>query len=261
MIPTSPVILNAVKDPVFLWAGYHHPARHGGRGRPPSRWMSNCRPLASVLRFAQNDRLRRFLALFLALSALLLAPHSNATELTDLGQGLGYLRVHALDEAINPLAGSNDLVLDLRHTNATPDAAAQFSTVLSVRPAGSRLFVLVGPDTPAGLATGLKGNWVTLGIKDTHPEPQVMVDQSAVADRAAYDALESGATIARLISGRIEKERFDEASLVQEFKNGNHDAHPPETGPAKSIDSPPVLTDRVLQRAVHLHRALLALKR
>ena len=47
---------------------------------------------------------------------------------------------------------------------------------------------------------------------------------------------------------------------MKEFKNGNHDARPPE-GNADGTKTPPPLTDRVLQRALHLHRALQALKR
>jgi len=56
---------------------------------------------------------------------------------------------------------------------------------------------------------------------------------------------------------------------VHEFKNGHPDAEPPPAPdptaakPAGDTakETPPVPpTDRVLQRALHLHRALLALK-
>lgn len=185
-----------------------------------------------------------------------------AAELTDLGQGLGYLRVHALDEALKPLAGANPLVLDLRRATATPDAITSFAAALSGHVTGSPLFVLVGPDTPAGLTGVLKGKFVTLGIKGSRPEPQVVVEQTAAADSAACAALESGTALTQLISGKIEKERFDEATLVHEFKSGNHDAKPPEATPTPGKEAPATpLVDRVLQRAVHLHHALLALKR
>jgi hypothetical protein len=102
---------------------------------------------------------------------------------------------------------------------------------------------------------------VTLGVKGSRPEPLVVIAQTAEADRAAYAALKSGTPLAQLISGKIEKERFDEAALVKEFKNGNHDALPPgaTTASDKESAAPPV--DRVLQRALHLHHALQALKR
>ena len=79
-------------------------------------------------------------------------------------------------------------------------------------------------------------------------------------------ALGQGTLPAILVTGKIEKERFDEATLVQEFNNGNPDAEPPPlpdpTRP-KLNEAAPVkapLIDRVLQRAIQLHRALLALE-
>ena len=77
----------------------------------------------------------------------------------------------------------------------------------------------------------------------------------------------AGTPVETLISGKIEKDRYDEATLVQEFKNGNPEAappQPPDPTAAKATDAPakpPVLVDRVLQRAVHLHAARLALRR
>jgi hypothetical protein len=199
--------------------------------------------------------------LLAALCALLLGPCSFASELIDLGQGLGYLRVHHLDEAVKPLAGGNTIVLDLRQTTVAAGSVAPFAAALAARPAGARLFVLVSPATPAALADLLPRSLVTLGIKGSQPEPRVVVQQSADDDRQAYAALETGTALADLLSGKVEKDRYDEASLVQEFKGGNLDARPPENVLAKGPAAPARLTDRVLQRAVHLHRALLALKR
>jgi hypothetical protein len=186
---------------------------------------------------------------------------AQATEVVDLGLGLGYLRVHNLDEAIKPLTGSNAIVVDLRRAIATPESVAPFTVALTSRPADSRLFVLVGPDTPEDVANVLKSPLVTLGIKGSRPEPQVVVQQTAEDDRKAYDALEAGTTLADLVSGKVVKDRYDEASLVQEFKGGNHNAKPPEAVQTKGGETSPRLTDRVLQRAIHLHRALQALKR
>jgi hypothetical protein len=200
-----------------------------------------------------------FLVLLLVLSV-----SAAGTELTDLGQGLGYLRTHALDESIKPLAGATALVLDLRYVTATPEAVTAFAAALAARPAATRLFVLVSPATPAALAGHLSAPTLTLGITGSQPAPQVVVHQSAADDRRAYDALATGTPLAELIAGKIDKERYDEATLVQEFKLGHPEATPAESGaPAGAADSPDTQrpTDRVLQRAVHLHRALLALKR
>jgi hypothetical protein len=191
-----------------------------------------------------------------ALSAVL-----RAAELTDLGHGLVYLRVHSLDEVIKPLPGGKAIVLDLRRATTTPQTVASFSDALAARPTGSRLFVLVSPDTPPDIARALTGNLIILGIKDAQPKPHVVVQQSAEDDRRAYAALASGTALAELISGKIEKERYDEASLVQEFKNGNLAAKPPVPLQDKTVESDRRTVDRVLQRAVHLHQALLALKR
>jgi hypothetical protein len=203
----------------------------------------------------------RLVLFVLCLLSSAFGPLARATELVDLGQGLGYLRVHALDEAVKPLAGNHAVVLDLRHATATAEAGAKFLKALSARPPGTGLFVLVGPDTPDAIAGVLPGNLMTLGVKGSRPEPRVTVQQSIEDDRRAYDALANGAAIAELVTGKIEKERYDEASLVQEFKNGNLAAKPPAPGQANTAEPDKRTVDRVLQRAIHLHQALLALKR
>ncbi|MBI2497904.1 MAG: hypothetical protein HYV75_08350, partial [Opitutae bacterium] len=159
------------------------------------------------------------------------------------------------------------LVLDLRYTTAGGASAAELQSALATRPANAPLFILLSPSTPpALLALSRQSPALTLGPAGTEPAPKVVVKTDAASDRRAYDALEAGAALDTLITGKIDKERFDEATLVEEFSHGNPDAMPP-TPPDPTTpkadgapDKPAVLTDRVLQRAVHLHRALLALK-
>ncbi len=224
---------------------------------------------AWILRCAQND-LRW---LFLALCSLLLAPCSaNAAELTDLGQGLSYLRVHSLGDSEKALRsavpGAGALVLDLRYATANAESAGTLNAALAGHPASSPLFILVSPATPSAIIAAItQSSALTLGAPGSSPAPKVVVQTDPATDRRAYDALETGTPLATLISGKIEKERFDEATLVKEFKNGNPDAEPPPlpdptaprsaTTPGETVP----LIDRVLQRAVHLHRALLALRR
>jgi hypothetical protein len=201
--------------------------------------------------------------------ALVLAVAAHGTDFTDLGQGLSYVRVPTASDAAGVLQqagpGVRALVLDLRYTTTSDESTAALKAAIAARPAGSQLFVLVSPATPASLAPAL-ANTLTLGAPGSKPAPKVVVQTDAVTDRRAHDALAAGTPVAGLISGRIEKERYDEASLVQEFNNGDHDAEPPP-GPdptaAKPGEKMPEarLIDRVLQRAVHLHRALLALRR
>ncbi|MDB6114198.1 MAG: hypothetical protein JWQ83_1354 [Lacunisphaera sp.] len=198
---------------------------------------------------------------------------SPAERLADLGQGLSYLRVHSLagpESALRqtvPDAGA--VVLDLRYITATDESAAALRTALAGRSAAAPLFILVSPGLPIPVAQvlgNMKGVF-TLGIVGSHPEPTVIVKSDAATDRRAYDALEAGTPLDQLISGKVEKERFDEATLVKEFKNGNPDAEPPPgpdptaAKPAGAPEKVPALVDRVLQRAVHLHHGLQALRR
>ncbi|MBA3849327.1 MAG: hypothetical protein C0502_04950 [Opitutus sp.] len=194
---------------------------------------------------------------------------ARAAEPADLGEGLLYLRVHSLGESAqaleSALAGGRALVIDLRRATANPEDAASFGEALARRNSRAALLALVSPDTPASLAAALgrpPRGALTLGVAGAQPKPAVIVAQPADADRRAYDALDGGMKLGDLVNGKIEKERFDESSLVQEFKNGNGNAAPPPPpDPAKpSPEKAPVLTDRVLQRAIHLHRALAALK-
>ncbi|HET7536017.1 MAG TPA: hypothetical protein VFJ90_06170 [Candidatus Didemnitutus sp.] len=211
-------------------------------------------------------------ALFICLPLFIAAVSGRAAAPVDLGQGLSYVRVHAFaaDEAAltGALAANTALVIDLRYTTAEKENGNAFYGALAKHNGAAPLFVLVSPATPAPLAEALSASsikFISLGIKGSLPNAQVVVKQPADTDRRAYDALESGLPLAALLSGKIEKNRYDEASLMKDFRNGNLDAEPPPgPDPSKKDDDgtlkAPVLTDRVLQRAVHLHAALQAIK-
>lgn len=203
------------------------------------------------------------------ISLLTLSTLARAAEPVDLGQGLSYLRVHSLADEQPAIAKATPdapaLVLDLRYATASDESVAALHASLAGHPAGTSLFVLVSPATPSALANAVAGE-LTLGPTGTLPAPKVIVQTDAATDRRAFDAHESGLALADLINGKIEKDRYDEASLMKDFKSGNIAAEPPP-GPDPTATKPgtpekvPVLTDRVLQRAMHLHRALLALRR
>jgi hypothetical protein len=76
-------------------------------------------------------------------------------------------------------------------------------------------------------------------------------------DRRAYDALEKGADVQSLLSDYPAKPRIDEAYLEKEHIA---DSDSPEIPTDKPLPARP-LVDAMLQRAVQLHRGLLALKR
>lgn len=217
--------------------------------------------------------MKRFLFPVLCLLSSVVCLPSSGTELTDLGQGLSYLRIHSVadsEAAVHKaVSGAGALVLDLRYTTANDASAAVLQSVLAGRPVKVPLFILVSPATPPALSPVISGlPALTLGVNGSLPLPKVIVQTDPTADRFAYDALDAGTALEKLISGKIEKERFDEATLVQGFKNGNPDAAPvpppdptaPKPAGAAEKEPPVPPFDRVLQRAVHLHRALQALK-
>ena len=219
-----------------------------------------------------------FPILFLAVTAA-----ARAGEPADLGSNLSYLRVHSLAEAapeLQPaLAVKHACVLDLRYASASDEAIAALRTALASHPADSPLFILVSPATPAGVTDVItpsgENKFITLGVTGSHPSPRIEVKTDAATDRAAYDAFDHGTPLTELISGKIEKDRYDEATLVHEFKNGNTDPEPPlapdptkpknPVPPGKTNELPANATeplrDRVLQRALNLQQALLALHR
>jgi hypothetical protein len=261
MRPMRTVILNAVKD--------------------PAPWPRHA--FLRILRFAQNDTLRSvrvaLFTVFLALSLPLSALRSPAAEVIDLAPDLGYLRVHSIvleREAIAAaLLKSRALVLDLRYPLDERDAGETLRQELASHPAKARLYVLVSPATPVpvvGAIAASPARLTTLGVKGARPEPQVVVLQPPADDRRAFEAHTAGTALADLISGKIDKDRFDEATLVQEFRLGlpgdRSAGQPPGTAAesrpeaaAPAAKAPARVTDRVLQRALHLHRALQALKR
>jgi hypothetical protein len=210
---------------------------------------------------------------------LVLAVFGSAAVKPELSPGLFYLRIHVpADFAAarhDALSETRALVLDLRYVTVDEKSAEALVDTLARHPVGAPWFILVGPATPGALSPAITGSHaLSLGIEGSVPAPKVIVHTAAVTDRRAYDALDAGTPVAALISGKLEKERFDEATLVQEFKNGNHDAEPPALSriegppaadptasePATAPEKAPALIDRVLQRAVHLHQALLALR-
>ncbi len=214
----------------------------------------------------------RLLSSVLCLLFCVLCPPLRAAAPVDLGQGLSYFRVHSLaadsKQLDESLAANHTLVLDLRYPTAAKEDTQAFVAALARHTGPEPLLILVSPATPPAVSEAIwaaPGKCVMLGVKGSVPTPQVIVDQAAETDRQAYDALESGKPLDGLISGKIEKERYDEAALMKDFRSGNTGAEPPALPdptdkPDEAKKTPPPLVDRVLQRAVNLHRALLAIK-
>lgn len=200
---------------------------------------------------------RRIFSLFL----LALAP-AGATPLTrDLGQGLAYFRAQELPLEL-PAAGTaraQACVLDLRYARGDENAATTLEAWLKFR-AISRapVFVLANGETAPALLTVLApgegpAGLVVIGVAARGFYPALAVQSTPENERRAYDALEKGASLASLLVENPDKLRHDEASLARDR---------PAEGVAEEKAKPPAPPiDAALQRAVHLHRALRALKK
>ena len=201
----------------------------------------------------------------------------------DLGQNLTYLRIRRLPDdlaALNAAWGKPALILDLRHTLS--EGGKNLDDTLPVRPSPAPLFVLVGPDTPADVFAALRKRTpalITLGLPAPGLTPDIALAVRAEDDRRAYDALDAGGSIESLISEKFTGKRFDEAALVHERArdggeaagtpadaNASPDTRTQVASPANpaEVHAAPIAPqadpkDVVLQRAVQLHRALLAL--
>ncbi len=246
--------------------------------RPPAIFRS----AKNVILFSVTLVGRASSVLGLLFSVLCSLSSAHAALPTELGDGLAYFRLHspATEESALAiaLAAKNPLVLDVRYTAASKDGTPPFSQLLATYAGPAPLLVLVSPETPPVIAEALAAapahSLVTLGVQESTPAPAVIVAQTARTDRRAYEALESGLPLPALINGKIEKERYDEASLMADFRSGNTNAELPVLAGADDTlatnssvkkgppapEKAPLLTDRVLQRAVHLHRALAALQ-
>jgi hypothetical protein len=213
----------------------------------------------------------------------------------DLQQGLAYLRSSDLDADLlaveKTLTVRPSLIVDLRQATSGNETATAFARLLAHPPATARFsrIILVSRNTAPSLLKQLAASFpgtVTLAARTEGLNPDVSVITTPEEDTLAYEALTSGAALDKLLSGTTpQKVRYDEVSLTRDHANGSNShqrstAHTDtEVDPASSEQTgathatpadkakptaskppaPPV--DRVLLRAVQLHRALLALKK
>jgi hypothetical protein len=210
----------------------------------------------------------RIASLFL-LAAACAGPAHSAPLSRELGHGLAYVRVHSLPGDLPAVMGEA-CVLDLRYVAGGRAAAAPLGSWVRAH-CGRRTPVLIlanartGPDLLAGLVPrdAIPG-LVILGAPAPGFQPDVAVSVAPGTERRAYDALEKGVPVDSLVTEAVDKPRDDEAMLAREHLPDS--ALGDEGGPAAGDEAgraatPPQLVDAVLQRAVQLHRALVALGR
>ena len=199
---------------------------------------------------------------------LIVATVAHAAPLErELGNGLAYVRVHELpgDLPAPPAAGRvTPCVVDLRYVPADADAATAFLAWLKFRASPrSPVFILANAQTGGALLKRLAAHErgagiVVVGIPAEAFQPDVAVKASADVERRAYDALEQGAPLVKLLTDNPDKVRNDEASLSKD-RLAEAAADAADDAVHGKHESPPI--DATLQRAVHLHRTLVALKR
>lgn len=201
----------------------------------------------------------------LSAAACAAAPAAPAASMVrDLGQGLSYYRVHELpsDLPSPPSGRPGACVLDLRFAKASEtEASALRAWVRFNVSAHTPIFALENAATSPAILAWLHGNGPT-GLIVLAPArdglaPDIAVRTSDEADKSAYDALDKGSALESLLSDNPAKARVDEAYLEKEHLSDSEAPDVPPDNPAQ----PPPLVDAVLQRAVQLHRGLLALKR
>lgn len=214
--------------------------------------------------------IRSLLLLLFVAAPVFAAPPAQLER--DLGLGLAYCRVHTLPAGLPTAAAKpRPLVLDLRYTLGDDNAATVLGAWLKFHSsAATPVFVLVNADTAPAILSYLNSleppaGLVTLGPASPAFEPDIPLKISPAAERAAYDALEHGTPVKDLLADHSIKPRHDEAAIAQEHTGAPGDTsaaddRTPEAGPATPAP-PPVLADYSLQRAVNLHRTLLALRK
>jgi hypothetical protein len=261
----------------------HHPF---GRGSFPTH-SSAAAPASRLATISFRRHLTAglwFLVFGLPSSILNLpAAATPAAVPQDLGRNLSYVRLHRLPDDAAALGAAwkmPALIVDLRYT--VGDDARALPSDLPPRPRTAPLFVLVGPDTAPALFAAMRERapaLISIGLAAPGLIPDIALSVSPATDRRAYDALDGGASVESLISEQLAKPRFDEATLAHEHAadaaagdsaaapapaptDAPPAAAPPPTTPAAPAAAPApeaAPKDGVLQRAVQLHRALLAL--
>ena len=199
-----------------------------------------------------------------AFACSLLHAGAWASPARSLGQGLSYYRVHELPADLPSPASAHPgpCVLDVRFAKASEtDAWALRAWVRFNAAARTPIFVLENEATAVALRAALQGSGpagiIVLAPASAGIAADITVRVAPDTDRRAYDAVEKGAPIESLLADNPEKPRVDEEYLEKEHLS---DSDAPDVAPGKPSPSPP-LVDAMLQRAVQLHRGLIALKR
>ncbi|MBE7540295.1 MAG: hypothetical protein HS122_18020 [Opitutaceae bacterium] len=229
--------------------------------------------------------LRRVCALTVLLAGSLLAEQSSGgpdpTAVTTLISGLSYQRIQTLPQ-VAPELPVGATVIDLRGARSAGAEALQIveDWVKASTQPPLRL-VLIDSTTSADIVQILDGRQrylITLGAASPAINPDVPVSTPLSEDEKARDAIDAGKAPQELLPSKLEKKRYDEAAMVRDHANGvplpesppdlldpESDEAAAPTAHAGSAENTSAAAashpqDMVLQRAIHLFQALVAMK-
>jgi hypothetical protein len=185
-----------------------------------------------------------------------------AGHVRDLGEALAYIRAGQVPDKPDALPLAPAAVLDLRYAAGDDAAAARLRDWLQTGAAERRLLlVLANPETAAPLRhvlapSKLPARVLVIGRAGEDFTPDIPVAFGAEEEHAAWTAADNEDFIL-LLADNPGKIRQDEAAVVRRHQNGGGARAGREAVPPTAASLPP---DRVLQRAVQLHRGLSALQ-
>lgn len=191
----------------------------------------------------------------------------------DLGQGLIYYRVHQLpsDLPATPAKKGQAIIIDLRYAKGDDSCATALDAWLKFHASATApVFLLVNATTAPELTLAFAqrssaAGLLAIGTPSPNFSPDIVVNTTPETERRAYDALEHGSDAAALLTDKPVKPRHDEAELARlrqiPATDTSVDDDPPPPAKPTPPAPPPSLIDSALQRAVQMHRALLALRK
>jgi hypothetical protein len=187
-----------------------------------------------------------------------------------LPDGPAYVRSRDLSQ-LDVASAPVELILDLRGLGeTTAEGSARLNALLAAGSVRTVRLVLVDPETAPSLRAAVRaalGRVLILGANLPPEAVDVAVATPVESDRRAVAALDDGKAPQELLATAPEKARYDESAMVRDHAKGLPIPEAPqeqETDDGKTAPPAPedaVLVDRVLERALHLHRALRAIRR
>jgi len=196
----------------------------------------------------------------------------------DLGGGLIYFRVPNVPADLPASASTGTskraYILDLRYAHGDPASTSALTAWLKPRAsARTPIFILANAETHPALLALLSrhdpnGGILLLGAASPGFTPDIAIKISPEAERRAFEAFETQADPLAFLKENSAKVRNDEARLSRDHVPGGPpieevtaDPTPASGEKSSSAPTPTHPVDYVLQRAFHLHRTLVALKK